>query len=598
MDKIYVLDSGGQYAHLIANRIRRLKVFSEIRPNDIDPKEISDAKGIILSGGPQSVYEDGAPQVDKRIFGLGVPVLGICYGHHLIAHNLGGKVDECEVKEYGLTEIYGEILDSKILEGLNRKEIVWMSHGTEVTKLPHNFKTYYRTKNCYNAVIADPQKRIYGVQFHPEVTHTKCGVKILDNFLKICGVRRDWVISHFIDEEREKIIEQTKDKKVFLLTSGGVDSTVTFLVLSEILGLDRVYGLFVDTGLMRKDEEREVEKNMQDLGFTNFHIAYKGKEFLKALEGVFEPEEKRKIIGRLFLDIQKEYSDKLNLNPKEWVIGQGTIYPDTIESGGSKHASKIKTHHNRVSEIEDLIKKGVIIEPIKDLYKDEVREVGISLGLKKELVWRHPFPGPGLGVRILCSKEPDTLHNASEIEGGIKSDLGIENTVLNIKSVGVQGDARTYRHPVALFFEDTPSWDNLEELSTEITNNFYDINRVLLCLSHPVKPKKIRVYNKYLTHDRVEVLQEIDYIVMKNIKAAGLIRDIWQFPVVLLPIGLDNKESVVLRPVCSMEAMTANFYKIDWKLLDKIKNEIMDTGKISMLFFDLTNKPPSTIEWE
>jgi len=601
MEKIVILDCGGQYAHLIGNRIRRLQVYSEIKPNQTKASELKDYQGIIISGGPQAVYLDDSPQVDPAIFELGIPILGICYGHQLIIHTLKGKVGKSTGKEYGSTIIH-KISDQTplIFSELKHEEKVWMSHGDEVLQLPSDFTAIYNSKNCKIAAYANEKKHIYGIQFHAEVTHTPHGMTIFDNFLNICGIKRSWTLDNFLQEETDRIKQQVGDKKVFLLTSGGVDSSVAFLMLSKILGKDRVYGLFVDTGLMRKNERLEVKTSMTELGFANLHIAEKSNTFLEALKNKFEPEQKRQIIGDLFLDIQREYSNKLNLNPAEWLIGQGTIYPDTIESGGTKHAAKIKTHHNRVPQIEELIKQGLIIEPLKDLYKDEIRELGLKLGLPSELVWRHPFPGPGLGVRILCSDKPEIIPNATEIENKINQQFQILNKILPIKSVGVQGDSRTYRHPVSIFLNNQDiNWENLEKVSTEITNQYPDINRVLLCLSHSKSPIEITTLNRDITADRVKVLQEIDAIVMKLMRKFKLLRHIWQFPVVLLPLSNDqNKESIVLRPVCSEEAMTANFTHLEPDFLHQLREEIIQTKLVSMLFFDLTNKPPGTIEWE
>lgn len=602
MDTIIVLDCGGQYAHLIANRIRRLNVYSEIRTNDVKAHELKGAKGIIISGGPECVLEPDSPTIDPGVFDLGIPVLGICYGHQLMAHILGGRIEAGQGKEYGLTEIIETEKDRpKIFEDLQEKETVYMNHGDEVSEAPEGFKLYFKTAKIKNAAMVNEDKKFYSVQFHPEVTHTPCGMKIFDQFLNICEVKREWDINSFLVEEMRKIKEQVGDKKVFLLTSGGVDSTVAFLLLSKSLGKDNVYGLFVDTGLMRKEEEKEIEQNMKvELGFDNLHIAHKAEAYYEALKDKYEPEEKRKIIGDLFLDISDEVSKELNLNPDEWLLGQGTIYPDTIESGGTKHASKIKTHHNRVEQIEKLIEQGLMVEPLKELYKDEVRELGVRMGLHEDMVWRHPFPGPGLGVRMLCVKEPDVLENASDLESKIQEEWALESRVLSVKSVGVQGDARSYRHPLAVFHDiESKSWEEWEKIATSVANTHHDVNRVILCASQSRIPETLEVLPRYITGERVEVLQEVDAIVMKIIKKSGWLRDIWQFPVVLLPVSLDGKkESIILRPVNSEEAMTANFTKLSLNIVKEIVDQVMGSGLVSGVFYDITNKPPGTIEWE
>lgn len=408
MKKITILDFGGQYAHLIGTRLRKLGTFSDIKDTDTSAEELANSSGIILSGGPQSVYDPNSPSVDPMIFELGIPILGICYGHQLMNHLLGGKVEAGKVKEYGLAKINPNS-DSPFLKNINSPSTVWMSHGDEVTQLADGFQLIASSEDCQNAAVANENRRFYGVQFHPEVTHSEQGNQLLANFIKICGTEKTWDLSNYLETEIEKIKTKVADKKVFMLVSGGVDSTVAFALLEKALGQDKVYGLFVDTGLMRYKERDEVEASLKSIGFNNLHIEERGDDFIGALKGKTEPEEKRKIIGDMFLKIQQEVSERLELNPEKWLLGQGTIYPDTIETGGTKHADKIKTHHNRVEAIQKLIEEGKVIEPLSDLYKDEVRAIGEMLGLPHAMVWRHPFPGPGLGVRILCTDKSETI---------------------------------------------------------------------------------------------------------------------------------------------------------------------------------------------
>lgn len=600
MDKIVVLDFGGQYAHLIANRVRRLGVYSEIMDGETKAIDLKGYKGIIMSGGPASVTAKDSVKCDPAIFKLGIPVFGICYGHQLMALFLGGEVGKGKVREYGPAII--KFTEKKeIFKDVKTSESVWMSHFDQVIKAPKGFKIIGASKDCPIAAMANYEKNLFGIQFHPEVTHTPCGMTLLENFIKKTGAKRNWNISTYIDDITKEIREKVADKRVFLLISGGVDSTVAFLLISKALGGEKVYGLFVDTGFMRMNERKEVEAALRKVGVKNLHVYDAGKEYFKALKGVYEPEEKRKIIGDLFLDIQAKVSDKLNLNPKEWIIAQGTIYPDTIETGGTKHADKIKTHHNRVPQIQELIKQGKVIEPLSQLYKDEVRLVGEKLGLQKDLVWRHPFPGPGLAVRTLCAKKEDYPDNVSDLEKCINLEIekyGLKSRVLPIKSVGVQGDERTYRHPVVLFGKKN-SWEILNKISTRLTNQFPDINRVLFGLS-PAKIGKVGIRGSYLDLGRTELLQKADKIVMDFIKSEGLLKKIWQFPTVLIPVfvGSLKTESLVLRPVCSEEAMTANFYKMPPLKLSKLVKKLSKVKGISGVFYDITNKPPGTIEWE
>lgn len=600
MDKIAVLDFGGQYAHLIANRIRRLGVYSEILDGETPAAKLREYKGIILSGGPSSVTAKDGLKCDAGVFKLGIPILGICYGHQLMGQTLGGKVSKGIVREYGFAQI--KFFEKKsVFKNVKSSENVWMSHFDQVVKAPKNFKIIGSSKDCPIAAMANYEKNLFGVQFHPEVTHTPCGMKILDNFIDVTGAKRQWNISKYIETILEEIKEKVGNRKVFLLISGGVDSTVAFLLLNKALGGDRLYGLFVDTGFMRLNEKKEVSAALKKVGVKNLHVYDASKEYFAALKNVYDPEEKRKIIGNLFLDIQDKVSNQLKLNPKEWLIAQGTIYPDTIETGGTKHADKIKTHHNRVPKIQELIKQGLVLEPIAQLYKDEVRLVGEKLGLKKELAWRHPFPGPGLAVRCLCTKKADYPEKVLELEKSIDlvvSKSGLRAKILPIKSVGVQGDERTYRHPVVLYGA-KKSWEVLNQLSTQLTNQFPEVNRVLFGLT-PAIIDNLDIQTDYLTFARTALLQKADKIVMDFIRTAKIHKDIWQFPTVMIPVSVNKAktESIVLRPVCSEEAMTANFYKMDFDKLEKLVKKLSALKGISGIFYDVTNKPPGTIEWE
>ncbi|MBN2306794.1 glutamine-hydrolyzing GMP synthase [Candidatus Peregrinibacteria bacterium] len=602
-DKIAVLDFGGQYAHLIANRVRRLGVYSEILDNETPVSQLSEYKGIILSGGPDSVNDPDAPKCDPAIFQLPIPILGICYGHQLMQHLMGGRVDKGKTKEYGFAT-----LKTKKTEGIFKNfppsSRVWMSHFDMVHDMAKGFEIIGETEDCPTAALADFKKNYYGIQFHMEVTHTQEGQKLLDNFLNLCDVNRDWSIRQFIKDEIEVIKKKIGDKKVFLLVSGGVDSTVCFALLEKALGTDRVYGMLVDTGLMRYREAERVQKSLAGAGFKNLHVADKKGFFLNRLKGVSDPEEKRRIIGELFWEVKEDVAEELGLNPDEWIMGQGTIYPDTIETGGTKHADKIKTHHNRVDLMQEMIKAGKVIEPIAELYKDEVRELGEELKLPREMVWRHPFPGPGLGVRLLCTSEeevkniPDDTQLSQNITDFIKKKFSQEITakVLPCKSVGVQGDERTYRHPVALF-TDLRDWEALEKISTAITNHFAEVNRVILALKG--KPGNFKLKLADISADRIEVLQQVDDKINTMMEKAPEDYGIWQFPVILVPVSTEKeKESIVLRPIVSTEAMTASFAKIDRKVLNKLVETASSEASISHIFYDLTHKPPGTIEWE
>jgi GMP synthase (glutamine-hydrolysing) len=589
---IVILDFGGQYAHLIASRVRRFGAFAEIRPPETPAKELKGAAGIILSGGPQSVYEPGSPQADPKIFDLGVPVLGLCYGLHWMTQTLGGEVKAGTTKEYGRTPIRIEG-NGSILRDCGESCVVWMSHGDEAARLPEGFVRIATSDACVNAAFADESRKFYAFQFHPEVTHTEHGFDMLKRFVDLCNAE-PWSMTGYAERIADEIRKEVGDRKVFMLVSGGVDSTVAFTLLNDVLGAKRVQGLLVDTGLMRKGEVAMIRDAFDRLGITNLHIEDAAEEFFGNLKDVYAPEEKRQIIGNTFLAVQKRVSEDMGLVMDDgWMLGQGTIYPDTIETGATKHADKIKTHHNRVEAVQRMIERGLVIEPLKDLYKDEVRQLGEELGLPHALVWRHPFPGPGLGVRILCAAAPEPTSD-------VTLTLDVPHQVLPVRSVGVQGDGRTYRHAVSLFTEDpfTPP-ESYHALSVSIPNANPRVSRVLLCLSHS-QPTQAVFTPGYLTRERADLLREADAIVNEELAAdEALSKRIWQFPVVLVPFGTsDGGQSVVLRPVESIDAMTANAAGLPPDVLRRITERILALAGIDSVYLDLTSKPPGTIEWE
>ncbi len=600
MDKILVLDFGGQYCHLIANRIRRLGVLAEIVEPDSSFRDLKNVKGLVLSGGPASVYDENAPKWNPRILDLGLPMLGICYGHQLLMQELGGKVEKGEKREYGtaeLTIIHHHPLTKSLTEGLQENEPVWMSHGDLVTRLPQGFEAIGSTENCRFAWVADLDKKIVGLQFHPEVQHTPNGTRLLQNFLALCDCKKEWNTETYLEQKRLEIRKRVGNKKVFLLASGGVDSTVCFSMLNSILGKKKVQALHVDTGFMRKNESQKVKEALEKIGFDNLKVVDASDYFFERVKGIVQPEEKRKRIGNAFIEVQQKELKRLKLNSKEWLLGQGTIYPDTIESGRTKNSQAIKTHHNRVPIIAEMLKQGKIIEPLDGLYKDEVRELGEKLGLPHELVWRHPFPGPGLAIRILCS---DGKQNKSEIQkisrksDSIAQSFNLQAFALPVQSVGVQGDGRTFRHPAVLVGK--ADWKKLEMVSTKLTNELPGINRVLWLVNGK---RDFQLRPATLTRERVRLLQEADELVFQETSKAGLWKKIWQFPVVLIPIGgAKGKESIVLRPVFSRDAMTVQFADLPQAFVQKLAQKLLKITGIENVFFDITHKPPGTIEWE
>jgi len=612
---IAIIDFGSQSMHLLANKIRNLGAHSIIVNSDTTASELQEKNvaGVIISGGPDSVYLENSLSVDTDIFELNIPVLGVCYGHNLIADYFGGKVQPAKVGEYGKVELNITNNNSKIFSKKNiipQKSIAWMTHGDEVSELPADFEIIASTEDCKIAAMQNTKKNIFGFQYHPELSHSEFGVDMLENFVEICGVSGDWTLNDFIDEEVEKIQKQCEGKKVFLLVSGGVDSSVCFALLTKALGKDRVFGCLVDHGMMRLNEADEVTEMLKEAGF-DLHTEEASDKFLGNLAGKFDPEEKRNSIGNDFLELQAEIAERMNLNPNEWLLGQGTIYPDTIESGATKNSDKIKTHHNRVERIQIMIEKGLIIEPIVDLYKDEVRKVGTLLGLSDKLISRHPFPGPGLGVRVLCAKSENILENADIIEekiNNLNTDIKLKAKVLPIKSVGVEGDKRSYKHPIVLYPQNSlqslpnlssENLDILGDIASDIANSISDINRVLISVSRKNIPEKFTVEKTEMTKSRIKTLQKCDAIVRNAIFGRSDCSHIWQFPVVLAPAFVNKKESIILRPIESENAMTAIAAPLPNDVLEKIILEIQkEVPEIESIFYDLTGKPPGTIEWE
>jgi GMP synthase (glutamine-hydrolysing) len=516
---VLVVDFGAQYAQLIARRVREANVYSEIVPHTITAAEIAakSPAGIVLSGGPSSVYEPGSPALDPEILKLGVPVLGICYGFQVMAKQLGGEVANTGLREYGSTAVRLSADGGHLLSGQPEDQTVWMSHGDSVSKAPDGFQVLASSDSTPVAAFASDEKRLYGVQWHPEVKHSTFGQQVLENFLhRAAGIPADWNSGNVIADQVEKIRAQVRDARVICGLSGGVDSAVAAAIVHEAVG-DQLVCVFVDHGLLRADERRQVEEDYVKATGVRLITVDARQQFLDALAGVSDPEQKRKIIGREFIRTFENAAEALVLEAKaegEKVrfLVQGTLYPDVVESGGGTGTANIKSHHNVGGLPEDL--QFELVEPLRTLFKDEVRAIGRELGLPEAIVGRQPFPGPGLGIRIVGE----------------------------------------------------------------------------------------------VTEERLELLRSADAIVRTELTAAGLDDEIWQCPVVLLAdvrsVGVQGDgrtygHPIVLRPVSSEDAMTADWTRVPYEVLAKISNRITnEVPGVNRVVLDVTSKPPGTIEWE
>lgn len=590
---IAVIDFGSQYTHLITRCLGELGVKTKLLTPLASIKQLSGAAGLILSGGPMSVIKNPVPY-NPQLLKLRLPTLGICYGLQLIAQINGGTVRPGRIREYGPAKLKLTGAN-KLLAGWPKNSQVWMSHGDSVTKLPVGFINLGSTASLPQAAAAHKRLPIWGVQFHPEVQHTTFGQRLYKNFaFDICGLKSQNQTDK-LKQLATQIRAQVGNKKVFLLVSGGVDSTVVFALLNKTLGPNRVYGLHVDTGFMRRQESQLVKKQLAKAGFGNLHIISAGKIFFHNLKGVTEPETKRQIIGRTFLQVKIQAEKILKLNTKNWLLGQGTIYPDTIESGGTKHADKIKTHHNRIGLLARLAAKGLLVEPLKNLYKDEVRLLGSQLGLALELLWAHPFPGPGLAVRALCLDQP-TAQKLNRLSAASIKINKYPARILPLFSVGVQGDERSYRQPLAIEAPYSKAV-SLHNQAAGLVNKNKIINRVLLKLAGP-NLNIGRVRPATLTPQRIKILQQADDIVTQELKHSHSYQKLWQCPTILAPFGKLKGESIILRPFASREAMTGTAYILDPGVIKKITQRLMALRGVDYIFYDLTDKPPGTVEWE
>lgn len=623
MEKLAIVDCGGQYTKVIDRKIREAGVYTDILPMGVAAEKLAPYNAIILSGGPASVWESGAPAYDGRIFELGIPILGICYGMQMLVDHFGGTVAPEVKTEYGQIEIDIDPT-CPLFKGLSKREKVLMSHGDAVSVLPAGFRQVASTGTVC-AGVWNAEKKIAGVQFHPEVDPTVHGVEILTNFVRgICGLKEVYALEDRIETSIRAIREKVGDGKVVVLVSGGVDSAVTAALLVRALKPEQVYGIHIDHGMMRKNESDLICANLAELGLTqmqrinaedaffNTPLVIDGEQYAPLCE-TCEPEKKRAIIGHMFFVVTEEAAKKLNLDFDHAFLGQGTLRPDLIESGNpdvSGYAKKIKTHHNDVGIIRALRDKGHVIETNWDWHKDEVRQVARMLGLDEAIASRQPFPGPGLGVRILCTDADKTADPEKEalLQGYMKTLPGTYTaTVAPVQSVGVQGDHRSYRSLAILAGHGlNTNWDELFELAKSIPNNLNFINRTAYLLNRDEVGGELKSVRSRVCHEEADLLREADSIVtdeiLRPMTPGGKCR-IAQCFAVLLPVSDKGKFSIAVRAVVTNDFMTAQSAVpgVDFPadalshIVRRIEAALPD---VDMILYDVTGKPPATVEWE
>ncbi len=617
MEKLAILDCGGQYTKVIDRRVRELGVKSDIFPINVKSEDLKDYGSVILSGGPNNVADGQRLKFDKKIFELGIPVLGICYGMQLMSDYFGGVVDSNVKKEYGQNEVTINT-DVPIFDGLAKVQQVLMSHGDTVKVCPKGFEVIAKSGEAI-AGIGNVERKMYGVQFHPEVDLTEEGMKMLENFIrKVAGYKEFYALEDRIQTSIKMIQEKVKDNKIVVLVSGGVDSAVTAALLVKALNPDNIYAIHIDSGFMRKNESDIICENLKELGlknlirenakdyFFNTVVEVDGKKIGPLVDTV-DPETKRQIIGEIFIKIANNVIERLGLDPKNTFIAQGTLRPDLIESGNpdiSGFAHKIKTHHNDVEIVREARKKGLIVETNSDWHKDEVRKVARKLGLAESIASRQPFPGPGLAIRLLChDKKEEVTITSEEVEklNSILNGTLEKGYILPIKSVGVQGDARSYRNLCVMSGNGLDfDWKTITSKAKEVTDSINTINRVGYVLNKKNVEENPKCFDMKICDESVDLLRELDKIVTTNLEKAK----VNQTFAVLLPIGINKKYSVAIRTFVTNDFMTGRpgeiGKEVSKEMLEKTVNEITEKygDKVEFIIYDVTSKPPATCEWQ
>lgn len=613
--KVAILDAGAQYGKVIDRRVRELSIETEMLPLDTPSNALGEYGAIILTGGPDSVTREGAPQCDPRIFSIGKPVLGICYGLHLMAHHNGGSVVAKERREDGECDITVE--QSPLFAGLDSRQRVLMSHGYTVDKLADGFQSIADSSGLI-AAIEHPERRLYGLQFHPEVDLTARGREIFRNFLyNIARLEATFTMENREERAISYLRDTVGSAPVLALVSGGVDSTVLAALLNRALDAKQLHAIHIDNGFMRTDESAQVARALADVGVTLDVIDaradfYGGTTELHGrrvgpLRETTNPEEKRHIIGDTFMRVASRAMAERGLDPETTYLAQGTLRPDLIESASklaSASADTIKTHHNDTELVRQLRETGRVVEPLQELHKDEVRELGRMLGLPEKIVGRQPFPGPGLAVRLLCTREPYRTEGFAQLEEELQAHtpVGTRASLLPIRTVGVQGDGRSYSYLVGL--SGAKDWDALFSAAREIPKSFHDVNRVVYLFGDRIAEPVMEITPTLPTEESVSQLRAADAIVNDVLTSHSLDKRLSQVPVVSFPVGfgIPGARSIGIRTFITNDFMTGRpavpGEEFPHEALDEIVSRVGALQGIARVAYDLTAKPPGTTEWE
>lgn len=641
--KIIVVNFGNHFAHKITRTLRLLGFHAEIASPSAPLEDLRGAAGIILSDGPESLQDSKTPSFNKEILSLEVPILGIGYGHLLLAHLCGGAVGRALIGEFGFAQMnQNRATYSPLLLDVEESTQVSVSHRDEVLQLPPGFEMVASTKVCSYAAIQDLNQRRFGFQGNIESKETECGPTILRNFARFCGMEKNWDQDIVLELMLAKIRFTAKDKKVLIFLSGGVDSNVAFTLLNKSLGQSRVLGIHIDNGFLRKNESKNIARRYQEFGFKNFVVANAAHSFLQVMGTEVDPKRKRQLEHAYFLHVQNKMMERLHLNPDQWLVAINTLYSDSLLPDNLKERYAIQDDPRKNVGVQGLIQRGMVIEPLKELYKDEVKIIGRRMKLRDEMIDRHPFPEPGLAINVLCSRgvlshqDRQILSQVQLAVLNLISKEGLQATsaeVLPVRTAGLQADFRAYRFPVALSFDSDghrdwltvlqsleaqqeeldfelteeqrnlpwyhiPRWRVLDRVSSFITDSLPEVSRVVVRL-YQRQGITLKLQEGYCTKERLDQTREADCIVLEELKLFGWYEEITQHLTINLPYASHPKHcSLVLRPVVSDDVETAEFAHMNHQVLDAIMRRLVQLPFVDAIYYDITNKPPAPFSWE